>query len=274
MNSRLLCVLTGSILLAGCGTTTATTQHPSPVPATATAIPAATTAATQISSVSEPKDPYKAGVVEYKGHNYAVAAKRFQQAINAHRNVAAAYAGLGNAELRLGKYADGYHAFVKATNLAPKNPQYLYGAALGAYTVKQYPTTIQYASRFIHLEPKAASGYHLRMLAYSSLARAKPQLADARAIVRLAPRNAQAYNDLGIAYGNNKQYPQALAAFGRAIALSKKSYSFYFNRAVVENLIKEKAAALTDMKKAEALAPTSTSKQAIAAYARSMQQSK
>jgi tetratricopeptide (TPR) repeat protein len=285
MNPRLLCVLAGSVLLAGCGATAASSPHPTSVPATpaspstsaanptATA-PAAPTSPTQISSNTDPKNAYKAGITELQGHNYAAAAKHFQQAITAHHHVADAYAGLGNADLRLGKYAAGYHAYVTAARMAPANANAVYGAALGAYTSKQFVDSIRYATEYIHLRPRVAAGYHLRMLAYDSLAKPKPQLADAAAIARLEPHDAQAYNDLGIAYGNNQKYKQSLAAFARAISLEGTNYSFYFNRAVIENIMKRRSAALKDMSKAQALAPTSRTKKAIAAVKQRMKQGK
>ena len=146
--------------------------------------------------------------------------------------------------------------------MQPSNWNNVYGAALAAYTAKQFADSVRYASMYIHLQPRAASGYHLRMLAYDSLGKPKPQLADALSIVHLDSRDAQAYNDLGIGYGNNKKYPQALAAFARAIALDGANYSFYFNRAVIENIMKERPAALADMKKAQQLAPTAATKAA------------
>ncbi len=298
MNSRLLCVLAGSVLLAGCGTPTAANSHSTPVPATATPltapptsgpaspthvsatqasatqVPATQVSATQISVNNDPQNPYTAGMKELRGHNFSAAARHFQQAINKHQNTAGAYAGLGNADLRLGKYADGYKAYVKAAAMQPNNANNLYGAALAAYTSKQFPDSIRYATQYIHLRPRIAAGYHLRMLANDSLARPKPQLADARAIARLDPRDPQAYNDLGIAYGNNKKYTKSMAAFARAIALDRKNYSFYFNRAVIENIMKDRAAALADMQKAKKLAPTASTKAAISALERRIQKGK
>jgi tetratricopeptide (TPR) repeat protein len=220
---------------------------------------------------TDPKNAYKAGMSELRGHNFAAAAQHFKQAITKHQNTAAAYAGLGNADLRLGKYADGYKAYVKAASMQPNNANNLYGAALAAYTSKQFPDSIRYATAYIHLRPNAAAGYHLRMLANDSLARTKPQLADAKAIARLSPHDPQAYNDLGIAYGNNKKYRQSLASFARAIALDGANYSFYFNRAVIENIMKNRVAALADMKKAQRLAPTKQTKAAIGALERRIQ---
>jgi tetratricopeptide (TPR) repeat protein len=282
MNSRLFCVLAGSVLLAGCGTTTSAVSHSTSVPATSaapsaqatsTAPAAPTAAATQISSV-DPKNPYKAGMSDLKGRNYASAARHFQQAISRSENTANAYAGLGNADLRLGKYSAAYRAYSRAATAQPTNASAVYGAALSAYTSKEFPAAVQYASQYIQLKPRVPAGYHLRMLAYDSLARPKPQLKDAQMIVKIDRHDPQAYNDLGIAYGNNKKYPQAIAAFTRAIALDPRSYSFFFNRAVFENLMKNRAAALADMKKAQKLAPTSQTKAAIAAFERRMQNGK
>src|SRR5579884_2459729 len=106
MNSRLLCVLAGSVLLAGCGSHSASGSHPTAVPVHSAATQTHSTAvpqptAPQISSSSTAKDPYKAGTADFQAQNYPAAAKAFQTAIKHHDNVAASYAGLGATDLRL-----------------------------------------------------------------------------------------------------------------------------------------------------------------------------
>lgn len=285
MNSRLLCVVAGGVLLAGCGASNAASSHRTPTAAatsqpTAASLPPTTapsvrpTSPPQISSSSDPGSAYKTARSELRAHNFSAAARHFKQAVKKGKNRADAYAGLGNADLRLGQYMDAYHAYAKAVHLKPNDANYLYGASLAAYTAKQFPESLQYSTRYIKLKPNAPIGYHLRILANDSLGHTKPQLPDALKIVHLQPKNAQAFNDLAIAYGNNRKYQQALEAFGKAIALDKKNYSFYFNRAVIENVVKERSAAIADMEKARALAPTKASKKAIAAFERRIQSKK
>src|SRR6185503_1111133 len=46
---------------------------------------------------------------------------------------------------------------------------------------------------------------------------------------RLLPKNAQAWNYLGLAYHGNQQYPQALDAYQKALALDYKLAAAHYN---------------------------------------------
>lgn len=263
MRPRALCLLAGTIALAGCGSNvaagpTATTQPGNPT--TTTAVSGGPTPTSKGTQIAVSSDPYKAGQVDIRAHDYAGAAVQFQRAIDQHHNVAPAYAGLGTAELARGRYNAGYRAYKKALALSPKGASYLYGAAYGALYSGDFKGAVRYASQLLQAQPKNAMAYHLRMLAYGRLIMPKLQAHDAQQVARLEPGNAQAYNDLGIAYANTQHYKKSIVAFDHAIGLQPKTYSFYSNRGIVENQMKNSRAALADFEKARSLAPDAHTK--------------
>jgi Flp pilus assembly protein TadD len=151
------------------------------------------------------------------------------------------------------RYHAAYSAFKKAAAQAPHVSGYLYGAASSALYAQDYKGAVRYASELIKLQPKNSAAYHVRMLAYGRLYMLKLHLKDARKVASLNPNDAEARDDLGIALANNRKYYQALAQFTRAIQLQPKNYRYYSNRALVENVIKQRKEAIADIRKALSL---------------------
>ncbi len=206
---------------------------------------------------------YDRGRLLLRAHQYAAAAKQFQQAIRLHQNIPASYFGLGTAYFGEGRYPQAYDAFRHASDMNPGNAEYVYKAGLGAlYADKAHPA-IAYATRFIHLRPRLYSGYHLRFLAFNKALMRKNLLPDARQEVKLRPRDADSWNDLGIALGQNAKYVSSISAFSTAISMRANNYEYYVNRAVVENLNKQPGAALQDLRTARRLAPDGSTRSSI-----------
>jgi Flp pilus assembly protein TadD len=145
--------------------------------------------------------------------------------------------------------------------MQPREPAVLYGAAYSALGSRSFHAAVQYATRFLRLQPKSYDGYHVRFLAYGNLLMPKQQVKDASMEVRLQPRNPDAYEDLGIAYVNNQKYAQARTVFTKAIKLHPGTFEYYSNRAAAEVYGKQPELAVKDLKKARSLAPNAATKQ-------------
>lgn len=282
MSLRALCLLACALALAGCaspvasGSTATSTPTANQAGPTLTALPAPTNVrsvhpkAEKTRLAASRGDDYRAGQLDLSARDYRSAAPHFRKSIRQHRNVAASYAGLGEAEDGQGQYLKGYQAYRKAVSMQPHNQAYLYGAAYSALSARQFHDSINYASLLIQQNPKSVAAYHVRMIAYGSLTLTKQQLSDARKIVELEPNNPQALNDYGIALGNNRKYLESIQAFSRAIRLQPRYYAYYSNRAIVENVIHQQKAALADLKTAERLAPDPQTKKMMAVAIRNL----
>lgn len=251
------------LVVAGCGSGNAASSTPTPAtrvasgtpPATTDPQPSATPTIVRTTPVTLPKNatPFAKGTLLLKARNYKAAQRQFKLSIKRRQRVADSYADLGTIALELGQYPAAYRAYRSAVILNPKGPPYLYQAAYSALLAQDFHGAISYASRFLTLQPSDAAGYHVRFLAYGKLLNHKAQVKDARTIVRLRPKNADAYNDLGIALSNDGKVHESITAFSQAIRLRPTESAFYINRAIAENLNKQPNLVLSDLKKARSL---------------------
>lgn len=281
MKPGILCLLTGTIALAGCASTASGGGTPTVSPKATAAVSAATTpgatpssasdprpAVTGVATVSElptvppvptaqlgpapkPTAAYAAGRAALKARKYAEAERDFQIAVAHSVNTAAASTLLGVSAAAVGDYATAYKGYTRASLLNPRDPGLVYGAAYSALNSRNYHASIDYAKQYISMRPKDVRGYHVKFLAEGHLLQAKQQLKDARAIVSLQPNNAESSNDLGIALGNREQYAASAVAFSRAIRMRPGYAPYYINRAIIENLNGKPKLALADLQTAE-----------------------
>lgn len=252
MKLRCISVLGGAVCALIMQATLGTVAHAAP--ATLRSAPAAEVPASYLLVARAPAaGPYARGVDALRKGRYADAAKAFTAAIEQHDNVAAAYAGLGEAELAQRHYPAALRAYKATVARMPHNSLYQYRAAYAALYANDFHAAVQYASNYIRLRPRDPSGYRLRFLAYGGLRDRKNQARDAKVVARMQPHNASAQNDLGIALANNQQYGDAERAFTAAISLDRNNGLYYKNRGVTESLDKKYALAIQDLKKARSL---------------------
>lgn len=263
MKLGIILALGGAAALAGCSSQATPTRTPTPTKPTlapaATSVAATTPATTPVPTAATARQTtgtpitiaagagFAEGNADLHAHHYAAAIIAFRNAIIHHQHVSDAYIGLGTAALGLNNFATAYQAYRSAALLAPHNAAIVYYIAYAALHAQDYHGALTYATRYIQMKPNDVNGYHLRLLAYGHLYKPKAQIKDAQTIVRLQPHNAAAFNDLGIALGNDSQFVKSIAAFSKAIKLSPNNPSYYTNRAIAENLDKQPRLALQDL---------------------------
>ncbi len=212
------------------------------------AAPAATSRQTR-----PPTSAYQQGVTALSAGHYSAAENDFRQAIARHDHVAQAWVGIAAADFARREYSASYHAMLHAVQLRPRDPGIQYRTASSALYSDDFHAAVKYATNYIALEPRDPRGFQLRFNAYGNLLDRKHQLQDARSVVKLQPHNANAYNDLGIALANNKEFSASEVALTRAIALQPSNPEFYSNRAQPEYQQKQYNKALADLEKALSL---------------------
>lgn len=279
MKPGILCLLTGTIALAGCASTASGGGTPTSSPRPTAAVSASTTPAATLSGTSDPSPAstatvaqistvrpiataqlgpapkpavaFAAGKAALKARKYAVAERDFQIAVAHGQNMEAASALLAVSALDVGDYATAYKGYTRASLFKPNDPTFVYGAAYSALNEQNYHAAIDYARQYITMRPHDVRGYHVRFLAEGHLLQAKQQFQDARSIVSLQPKNAESYNELGIALGNREKYAASDVAFSRAIRMRPGYAPYYINRAIIENLNGKPKLALADLQTAE-----------------------
>lgn len=90
---------------------------------------------------------------------YALAAARFEDALNLDPQNADLLVDLGSALYRVGQYDDARERFHNATNVAPNHTGAIEGLALVAATQKRYPQARQYLQRLLNLKPESGTSW-------------------------------------------------------------------------------------------------------------------
>lgn len=281
MKPGILCLLTGTIALAGCASTASGGGTPTVSPKATAAVSAATTPGAKPSGTSDPRpastgvatvaelptaqpiptahlgpapratDAFATGKAALKARKYAEAERDFGIAVAHSENTEAASVLLAISATDAGDYATAYKGYTRASLLSPKNAALVYGAAYSALNSQNYHAAVDYAKQYTAMRPKDVRGYHVKFLAEGHLLQAKQQLKDAHTIVALQPNNAESYNDLGIALGNRQHYGASSVAFTKAIHMRSRYAPYYINRAIIENLNGKPKLALADLETAE-----------------------
>jgi tetratricopeptide (TPR) repeat protein len=187
--------------------------------------------------------------------DYKDAEAQFKLAVKQSPHSVAAYEQLGLAALYYRDYPESYKAFTKAVQFTPKDTKLLYWTATAGLYSGSYADARNYVDALLQLKPRYVAAWHLRFLLDTNLLDRKAQLADAKHVLNLSPKNRDALNDAGMAYANNSKPKVAYGYFTRAIAKSPKDWELYKNRSIVDGMLKHAQAEISDLRRAIALAP-------------------
>ena len=95
----------------------------------------------------------------------------------------------------------------------------------------QYDRAIAYFNKAIELNPRDADAYNNRGLAYfEGKGQYDKAIVDYNKAIELNPRSAAAYNNRGLAYGYKGKYDKAISDCNKAIELNPRSAAAYNNR--------------------------------------------
>ena len=103
--------------------------------------------------------------------------------------------------------------------------------------------------------PKNATAYYNRGLAYHSLKQYTRAIEDYTWAARLNPKDMRAYNNRGIVYGSQNQYAKSVEDFTRAIALDPDEPTLYRNRGAAYFNLQQYPKAILDYTKLMDLKP-------------------
>ena len=149
---------------------------------------------------------------------------------------------------------DGLKATELAVELDGKNGYILYNHAVALDDLGHKEKAVAYYIESLAIEDRAAR-YNGLGKVYRSLARYPEAIAAYQKALDLDPNYAVAYNNRGLTYRDLGQHQAALADFGRAIDLNLDSAAAYNNRGTTYSALGQHEAALADYGRAIDLNP-------------------
>ncbi len=118
-----------------------------------------------------------------------------------------------------------------------------------AYTLSKenkHAACLPFLNRAVELNPDHAIAFNNRGTAYGNLKQYEQAIADYDRAIAFDPDYMAAYYNRGTAYGNLKQYEQAIADFDRAIKLDPNDAIAYNNRGTAYRNLKQRERAIAD----------------------------
>ncbi len=181
--------------------------------------------------------------------------KRFDEAIaifnrvialsgNNPQNAAVANLKIGNAYMVQGKFENATLGYQRAAVL---NPNYAeaynnLGEALGE--LKQYPRAIEAFNKAFVLDPTLLKAKYNQAVTYDRMGNFRYSEFVFRALIRSNPQYSLGYDGLAVTLSKAGRGKEAIAFHEKAIALSPREPSYYFNCAISYLMLKNIAKAL------------------------------
>jgi len=150
-------------------------------------------------------------------------------------------------------------ALLASSALLPAQPaKTTFQQGVDAYNQGNFDAAIAFDTEVIRLNPKNANAYDNRGLAYFAQLNDDQAIADYNQAIRLDPNNAQPYYDRGNAYGHKGNFGRAIEDFNQAIRLNPKDARAYNNRGHAYASRGDHAKAVADYDEAILLDPQHT----------------
>jgi tetratricopeptide (TPR) repeat protein len=131
----------------------------------------------------------------------------------------------------------------------------LYLQGVDKYRKKDYPGAFLAYTEAIKLNPKYAQAYNNRGALYDDQKKYPEALADYNQALKLDPNLVITYNNRGFSHVNQKKYPEALADYNQALKLDPNYATAYNNRGALYRVQKKYPEALADYNQALKLDP-------------------
>lgn len=131
-------------------------------------------------------------------------------------------------------YRDAVDKYAKAILLVPTNPPAHYWKAASHYYLKEYDPAKYEFQLALNQGFKPIEVYRIRWFLFFDLREYDAALADLNNALAIEPRNPTFLNGVGEIYAAKNQFPEALAAYQKGVAVSPKDGDLYYNVARVQ----------------------------------------
>jgi tetratricopeptide (TPR) repeat protein len=175
-------------------------------------------------------------------------------------------AGLGAAWYSNGSYEKAVQRFCEASDLNPEDPNpYLFMGKMQALESIPSPTIEEHLARFVTLQPQNPWANYYYAVSLQKHRNSSGNAEDSDRVksfflraIRLDPKLAVAYLELGIVYSQQKDFPKAISALQHAIEADPKSDNAHYRLAQVYRLAGETSKAQTELQLYEQISKQNT----------------
>jgi len=163
--------------------------------------------------------------------------------------------GLGASWFARGSYEQAVQRISEASDISPKDPMpYLFMGKMQAAETAPSKEVVEKLHRFVTEQPESAQANYYYAVGLWKLGEGKQDLARTaqveallKKVIRLDPKYAAAYLQLGVVHSEQKNYPQAISDYQQAIQADPEMEEAYYRLAQAYRRIGDAAKAETEL---------------------------
>lgn len=146
-----------------------------------------------------------------------------------------------------GRHQESMDAYTRAIELNPRYASAYSNRCLAYTNLGEHRQAIRDCDRAIELDPKFAAAYSNRGNAYCELGENRRAIRDYDKAIELNPNDVSAYHNRGSAYARLGEHRQAIRDYDRAIELNPKIAEPYHNRGIAYAALRDYRQAIKDL---------------------------
>jgi tetratricopeptide (TPR) repeat protein/V8-like Glu-specific endopeptidase len=210
---------------------------------------------TKIPRATEASDNFVAGLDRAEKQDHAGAILRYNRAIAANQNFAAAYLNRSVAKANIGDRRGSTSDQDRALQIDPNQSVVYLNRGVTLYLAGDKPGALAAYTTAIRLQPDDPLAYYNRAIVNGDLQRYAEAAADYTKVIEHYPRSISAYYHRGVMYMQMGEKAKAIADFDRTIELKPTYFQVFNNRGNLKFQMGNNAGALSDYTQAITLKP-------------------
>jgi tetratricopeptide (TPR) repeat protein len=162
---------------------------------------------------------------------------------------------IGNVNMAQGKFGNAEAAFQRAVTLSPNYAEAYNGLGEALGELKQFPRAIEAFNKAVGLDPKLLKAKYNQAVTYDRMKNFRYSEFVFRNLIKANPDYALAHDGLAVTLSKAGRAKEAMALHEKAIALSPREPSYYFNYAISSLMLGNTAKAMEQQQKLKTIDP-------------------
>ncbi len=171
------------------------------------------------------------------------------------RTAAVASLLIGNVNMAQRKFGNAEIAFQRAVTLSPNFAEAYNGLGEALGELKQFPRAIEAFNRAVALDPKLLKAKYNQAVTYDRMKNFRYSEFVFRTLIKNNPGYALAYDGLAVTLSKAGRAKEAVPLHEKAIALSPREPSYYFNYAISSLMLGNTTKAMEQQQKLKTIDP-------------------